>query len=363
MLVMLYCGAGSHITLPAEGLFGQLYCRSVGPAVTETCLPYEPAAAGKQNDVREKLGEMARQRSRLKAFYSAMVKLAPRPVRNAAKEVHDATLEYMFDTVDRKIESLVTQTFKKMQDVSLLSACPRTVSIIGMFRAELDPWTPKFFAQFLEHMWRTLWPEISDAVKEDLLEDKLKTTKLASKDVKLERKDAKQVRGTPVQGLHSVRTHCLCISADSAHQTCPMSATARVMPVQVWSWPPPPAPWPGMLAYCRAKFIYAIMPADKPIWWVIQQPIALVFFLLALFPVGLSILPLTAMLCCIDRSDEYQVPPHSYFVLLEQGRATPEESRCALLDPLFFEPSSAPPALTCCFSCGCTRCSSSTTCA
>ena len=124
----------------------------------------------------------------------------------------------------------------------------------------LDPWMPKAVQAGVEKSWEVLWGEIVDAMRDDWMKNN------AGDD-------------------HSAQHEAL---------------------FDLSTWPPAPPFCPNVLSTLRARVLYALFPADKSIWYIVQQPLAIFLMFLLVAPFGISTVMWVLLLLLIEKG-EYQL--------------------------------------------------------
>ena len=125
---------------------------------------------------------------------------------------------------------------------------------------DLDPWMPKAVQAGVEKSWEVLWEEIVDAMRDDWMKN-----------------NAGDDHSAQHQALFDLST-----------------------------WPPAPSFCPNVLRTLRARVLYALFPADKSIWYIVQQPLAIFLMLLLVAPFGISTVMWMLLLLLIEKG-EYQL--------------------------------------------------------
>ncbi len=66
--------------------------------------------------------------------------------------------------------------------------------------------------------------------------------------------------------------------------------------------------FPHLYTWVRAKFLYAIMPADASKWKVLRDPVAVFFYVMTVFPLyAINIWSFVLLFLFIDKRDEWQL--------------------------------------------------------
>jgi hypothetical protein len=125
---------------------------------------------------------------------------------------------------------------------------------------DLDPWMPKAVQAGVEKSWEVLWVEIVDAMRDDWMKN-----------------NAGDDHSAQHQALFDLST-----------------------------WPPAPSYCPNVLRTLRARVLYALFPADKSIWYIVQQPLAIFLMFLLVAPFGISTVMWMLLLLLIEKG-EYQL--------------------------------------------------------
>jgi hypothetical protein len=146
---------------------------------------------------------------------------------------HQRLVEEVDELRDKVGDGLIKKGFTQIE--AILDAEVRKAVEKEIFS---DPWAPAALGRVLSSAWDGVWPRFIAALRENYLID----------------------HGSSFDRI--IRRRLIRL----------------VEPTQ---WPPAPPAWPNLPRWLRCRLLYAVYPADRTWWYVVQTPKLLPFFLLA----------------------------------------------------------------------------------
>ena len=176
--------------------------------------------------------------------------------------------EARFSVIESRVDSLVNGAIKRA--------------------AKSDPWMPPEVSNALLSSWAVVWNETVDAMRDEYIAkhsgDGYREAKRALMDL------SAWPRPPPMFAEdEALLDECECGSCGAVHASCARGAPER------------------FLDALRARYLYALLPADKSIWWQVRRPLPVALLVSLVAPFGISTAAWFVFFLAIDRTDEYQL--------------------------------------------------------
>ena len=208
-------------------------------------------------------------------------------VREAAEEAADAAL----DDVDERSAKEKDRTNPKMRRIaearfSVIESRVDSLVNGAIKRAvAVDPWMPPEVSNALLSSWAVVWNETVDAMRDEYI------AKHATDGYREAKRALMDLSAWPPYPAACAEDddECECGSCGAVHASCARGAQER------------------FVAALRARYLYALLPADKSIWWQLARPLPIAIFVSLVAPFGISTFAWLVFFLAIDRTDEYQL--------------------------------------------------------